>query len=156
MFPWIPFLTGGKKRLSDIEYLSIKEFDSKLVQADGTATATGDLASLTASSGKDMYLAKARINVGYTGATGLNEVGANIVLKVNGTVVETVNARFIRSSVEIDSVMTYNYDFSNIGQKVAATEIIKLEVISISSTSITVAGALVCFEETTGDSPAIS
>ena len=49
VFPWIPFGKGGK-RLSDIEYLSIKEFDGKLTTAEGTVSATGDVASITAGS----------------------------------------------------------------------------------------------------------
>ena len=58
VFPWIPFLFGAKKRLSDIEYLSIKEFDGKRVDVDNsmslndTSTET-DLVTQTASSGKE-------------------------------------------------------------------------------------------------------
>jgi hypothetical protein len=146
VFPWIPFLFEAKRKVSDIEFLSKKEFDGKLREDEGFLSATGDLATLTANSGKDMYLARAKCilfdNVGGS-ATAITEV----VLKINGTVVETVKAS---PATHQDTV----YEFRNIGQKVAATQIIKLEVISI-DTRTDVEGFIECFEETTGESPVI-
>ena len=147
VFPWIPFLSGGKKRLSDIEFLAIKEFDGKLKQSDGSIFATGDVATITASSGKDMYLARAKITISSTSTAGTS---STVVLKVNGTVVGTTVAR-----LDDTSNGTYVYEFASSGLKVAATEIIKIEV-TIYGTNQTISGELICFEETTGESPQIT
>ena len=52
VFPWISYLEVQKAQeieMGDIEYLSIKEFDSKLRQNSGIQNGTtGDLATLTA------------------------------------------------------------------------------------------------------------
>jgi len=144
VFPWIQFL-GKKKRLSDIEYLAIKEFDGKLVQNDAQArTTTGDLCTLTASSGKDMYIAKAKIQTNTTGANGT----VTVQLKINAVVFE----EFKVSDLPVTSD-TSEFEFVTLGFKVAATQIIKLEVTGISSLSIN--GQLICFEEDTGASPAV-
>ena len=152
MFPWIPFLFGVRKRLSDIEYLSIKEFDGKLVKNEGTLSATGDLATLTASSGKDMYLATAKVNV-WINADNFNTQIVQIELKANGTVIETFNASF-EASTSLLTGGNVPYTFNIKGVKVAATQIIKLEVISIGA-NIDANGQLTCIEETTGDSPQV-
>ena len=55
-------LTSGAT-MSDIMFLAKKEFDGKLRQNDGTRTTAGDLATLTATTGKDMYLAYAKVNI---------------------------------------------------------------------------------------------
>jgi len=144
VFPWIPFLKEGGKRLSDIEYLSIKEFDGKLVQNDAqTRTTTGDLCTLTASSGKDMYLAKAKIQ----GKTTATNSAVTIQLKVNGVVFEELILLDLAVGDPVE------FEFVSVGFKVAATQIIKLEVTAI--TTISVNGQLICFEEDTGASPAV-
>lgn len=152
MFPWIPFLFGEGKKLSDIEYLAIKEFDSKLVKADGDITATGDIASLTASSGKDMYLASAKCVVYSEGVNA--SVSFTIVLKVNGTVEETFRGFLGLDSATTDGTGDYQYEFNLKGAKVAATEIIKIEA-TVLGANIGVAGELMCIEETTGESPQV-
>ena len=154
MFPWILFLSprGGRK-LSDIEFLSIKTFGSKIVTDENPLSTTGDLATLTASSGKDMYLAAAKV-VFYMNATDGQSTGDQVDLLVNGTVVETARASLARSSGITGADSTVVYEFKNVGLKVAATQIIKLEVIAIDATT-DVEGFLTCFEEATGESPAI-
>ena len=149
--PWLFSLWKRGRRLSDIEYLSIKEFDGKLVKNDGVLSATGDLATLTASAGKDMYLAKAKVNVEGGGSGG----SCTITLNINGTVVETYEVKFAAiSSAQALVNKSSHYEYINIGQKVAATQIIKLEVTQESSID-NIHGSIVCFEEATGDSPAI-
>jgi len=51
----------GASTLSDIMFISVKEFGSKLRTTEGTLSATGYLCTLTANTGKDMYLAKAKV-----------------------------------------------------------------------------------------------
>jgi len=144
MFPWLLYLReAGGGRLSDIEYLSIKEFGSKLVQNDGTRTTAGDLCTLTASSGKDMYLAGAKINF----RSLATPPSITVTLDVDTVVIETAELELTDTSESGD------YEFVSKGFKVAATKVIKLEVTAIAS--MDVQGQLICFEETTGESPAI-
>ena len=143
---------SGRKTLSDIEFLMKKEFDSKLRTAEGTLSVTGDLATLTANSGKDMYLAKAKVSARSETTNTSNDV-AIVELKVNGAVKATWVCQL---NVTSSGAGTTNpsYEFVVSGLKVAATEIIKLEVISLNA-NVEVSGELVVVEETTGESPVI-
>ncbi len=149
VFPWIPFLKDrGGKKLSDIEFLSIKEFDGKLRSIEGFISATGDLATLTANTGKDMYLGRAKVTVW------LNDISQTAVdqtceLKINGTVVETFTTGLNTS------LLSRTYEFKNVGHKVAAAEIIKLQV-TTSDAQIDWEGFIECFEETTGETPQVA
>jgi len=154
VFPWVSFLKERKKRLSDIEYLAIKEFDGKLRENENNVAsgATGDLVTLTANSGKDLYLARAKCTI--IPNAGNDSFTGEIVLKVNGVIFETTKWRRKGSTGAGDTgQMAHVYEFVNVGQKVAATQIIKLEVIS--NTLSLCEGFLSCFEETTGESPAV-
>jgi len=127
--------------VSDIEYLAVKEKEGKLVQNDGNRTTTGDLCTLTASSGKDMYFASAKINAKVTGTA----AALTVTLDVNGSVIET-------ALIPLATALPWaDYEYISKGFKVAATQIIKLEVTAINNTEVQ--GELVCFEETTGDDP---
>lgn len=143
-----PALSVRRKKLSDIEYLSIKEFEGKTRQNNGTRTTTGTLATLTAAAGKDMYLAKAKVTV-YDQDAG-NTESADIELSFNGVVQETVN---LGGSTETQG--TFEYEFIITGLKVAAGQIIKLEVVTIQATPFTIRGVIECWEEPTGETPQI-
>lgn len=136
-----------KKTLSDIEFLAKKEFDGKLVTDEGTRTTTGDIATLTANTGKDMYLAKAKFSIETTN-TGIQraivELKVNAVIKATASVILQAGAG---TTVE-------SYEFITSGLKVIATQIIKIEAITL-QTGLTINGELVCFEETTGETPVI-
>ena len=150
--PWLNSLWERKKSLSDIEYLSIKDFGSKLTVTEGTLSATGDLTSVTAGAGKDMYLAKAKVSVRSEGPN----VSATVIveLKINGVIKETFSAWMADNTVsDSGGTSSTNYEFAFAG-KVAATQIIKLEAVTIGS-GVEVNGVLVTFEEDTGVSPAI-
>ena len=125
-------------------------FENSL-KTEGTKTTIGDLATLPATSGKDMYLAKAKINVK---ATGISVGTIRVELKVNGVIKDTYDADFNHGTNPDSGNSTDNYEFNMTGLKVAATQIIKLEVISISE--VAVIGSILCFEETTGESPFLS
>jgi len=151
MHPWLVFLKETGKRLSDIEYLAIKEFDGKLVEDEGFVTSAGDLATLTASAGKDLYLSSAKV-VFFIDTVNNFSVADEVVLKINGTIKETAKASLALGNIEGTS--TFEYEFKNIGQKVAATQIIKLEVITLDG-DVSVEGYIQGFEENTGESPAV-
>lgn len=140
--------------MGDIQYLAIKEFDGKLVKNNGTLTIAGTLATLTAAGGKDMYLGRAKVN--YKGSTVLGSEGAIIDLTINGTVVET--AEFISITAgpaSASGMVSDSYEFKNIGHKVTTTQIIKLEVRSVTGT-VSLEGFVECFQEDTGTTPEIS
>jgi len=140
----------GVVTMSDILFMSVKEHAGKMRETHGTATATGDLCTITANTGKDMYLAKAKIN-GESNGTSVSEA-VQVALKVNGTTVETFDATLAGGSAS-EGEFSFEYEFASLGEKVATGQIIKLEVIAISSTALVVNGKIEVFEETTGDSP---
>lgn len=133
--------------MGDIEYLSIKEFDGKTVKDNGVLASgvTGDIATLTASGGKDMYLAVAEGSVINAGTV----LGTNrIELLINGSIVETINI-----NVDTDNIPTVTFRFKFSG-KVTTGQIIKIARPAAGSQSV-VNASLECFEEDTGASPAI-
>ncbi len=151
----VSLVTGvGDTDMGDIEYLAIKEFDGKLRSDEGFLSATGDLATLTANTGKDMYLARAKVTYFSNDVNAANDIAAEIVLKINGTIIETVKNTWTVGTTSDGGELTFDYEFKNTSHKVLAGQIIKLEVISIGAET-DVEGFIECFEEDTGDSPQI-
>jgi len=155
MFPIVFYqeiLKRGKK-LSDIEFLAIKEFNGKLRSDEGFLSAIGDLATLTANTGKDMYLARAKVTFFMNNFTGAS-VTEKCELKLNGTTIETARASITQSTID-SGTSTIIYEFKNIGHKVLSGEIIKLEVI-VNDSDVDIEGFIECFEEDTNDTPQIT
>jgi len=157
--PWISFLPRGSFRkkggkLSDIEFLSIKEFDGKAVENESTRTTTGVLATLTAAGGKDLYLAKAKITVRQT-AINVAEKNCIIELQLNGIVKETFSSLMHDGSVAgTPGALTIPYEFAITGLKVAATQVIKLQVVTLDSQQ-EVNGVIEGWQEDTAATPQI-
>ena len=151
--PWLNSLwERGGGRLSDIEYMSIKEFDSKRVSNQVRLTAAGTGATLTASGGKDLYLAGAEVTLHLEAFGNANDESV-LELTANGTVIETITL----SSEGNTSVATgtgYQANFMAKGIKVAATQVLKIEGATIDSNHA-VETFIYGFEEATGASPAI-
>jgi len=118
------------KSSSDVSFLMKKEFEGALVSDEGTLSIAGDLASLTASAGKDMYLARAKITYSPNSATS-SIVGDEVVLKINDVIIET--SEYSATMNSDSGVGSFSYEFKNMGRKVLATQIIKLEVITLDS-----------------------
>ena len=152
--PWIHYLEelGVVAKLSDIEYLSIKEFDNKLLSDEGSLTTTGTLATLTADTGKDMYIARAKIT--FFADSQDDALGDTVELQLNGVVIETSPAT-LQVALGSTGLATHTYSFENIGHKVTTGQVIRLQV-TILDAQTTVEGFIECFEEVTGTSPAIS
>jgi len=154
MFPWLVFLKRAGKRLSDIEYLAIKEFDSKLVtntgqQADG---GTGNAAILTASGGKDLYLARAKVIARIDVVS--NIILGEVTLVANSVIKDRWEFSAHHSTQVAGSILTLEHEFAVQGIKVAATQTIVIDVVS-SDADYDITGTLVGFEEDTGASPAV-
>ena len=67
VFPIIQFILQAagltieeEDEMSDIQFLAVKEFDGKLVHAEVNQASTGDGATLTAASGKDLIACASR------------------------------------------------------------------------------------------------
>lgn len=142
-------------QLSDIQFLAVKEFQGKLRSDEGFLSAVGDLATLTANTGKDMYLARASVTFFPNTATFQGTTPDEAVLKINGVIVESAKVSLVRHTSAGSTNITETYEFKNIGRKVLAGQIIKIEVITLSAT-IDVEGFIECFEETTGATPRLA
>ena len=142
--------TGGRK-VSDIEFISYKSFQGKTRENSSIRISAGDLATLTAAVGKDMYLAKAKIV--FTGSVGVDTWSGQVALKYNGVTVETAIYVETSGTAAAGVQTTWEYQFV-ILKKVTTGQIIKLEVTAISNA--TVSGTIQVFEENTGGDPRIT
>ena len=155
MFPWLVFLKKAGKKLSDIEYLAVQEFNGNLTHGEGTLSVAGDLVKITAGSG-DMYLAKAKVSV--RTETAENNGVAIIELQAG---VDGSEAIIATTAISLSLVAggeganTYgDYEFIMSGNKVTTGQVIQLVVTSVSA-DIEVNGELSCIEVTTNASPAV-
>jgi len=144
----------GDTDMGDIEYLAIKEFDGKLRSNEGTLSATGDLATLTANTGKDMYLASAKCTFYLNNDSNAISLQNEVQLSVNAVIIERAITSYTVQTSSGAAVLTIKYEFKNIGRKVAAGEIIKLAVTTL-DVDTDVTGFIECFEEDTGETPQI-
>ena len=141
---------GGVATLSDIMFLAKKAHDTKLKENHGIRTTTGDLCTLTAGSGKDLWFGRAKVNINNSSST---TITVTIQLKVNGLVKDQFKAT-LAGAVSDEGDYKDQYEFIFAG-KVAATQIIKIEVAAISTGSPDISGDLICWEEDTGTTPII-
>jgi len=163
VFPWVSYLEVQKAQvidMGDIEYLSIKEFDGKVRSDEGFLSAIGDLATLTATVGKDMYLARAQVTFFVNTSAEYAVTASKVELKINSVIIETSAFTSRRNETPASGgagsgvTGTLVYEFKNIGRKVLAGEIIKLEV-TVLDTECDVEGFIECFGEDTGTTPQI-
>jgi len=126
----------------DLAFLQQKEQEGKLKTDEGSLTGAGTLASLTASSGKDMYLSSASVSLRKGSSVGSSN--HTVELQVNGVVKETFTTFEFASAGKLSA-----YHFSTKGLKVSPTEVIRLQVTELGSTT-QVEGTLQCWEEPSG------
>lgn len=159
VFPPIhPFqsLTGVTELdVGDLEFLSKKEFagakrNNRGIKLNG---ATGDLATLTANTGKDMYLARAKASI-RQGVLDPDQHTFEVQLKANGAIIDTYIGNIIQTT-GTPKIGTTNaqYKFIGIGTKVTTGQILKLEVITSTGSTLDIAGVIETFEVNTGASP---
>jgi len=141
------------KSSSDVSFLMKKEFAGDLVSNEGFISATGDLCTLTAAAGKDLYIARAKL-VWSINSTDLQEAPAQQAeLKINGVIVETCTVT-IQMTGSGGGLSTASYEFKNMGLKVAPTEIIKIEIIAIHA-AVDVEGFISAVQVDTGVDPTL-
>lgn len=149
MLPWIAYLElliAGGDDLGDRLDILIKAFEGKTRNAKGVlgTGATGDVATITASGGKDMYLVVAEGSLSNLDVGSLNIIN----LVINGAIVETLE--FTLSSTS-QTAVTYKFNFSG---KVATGQIIKITRTTASGAT-SIRANIEVFEENTGVSPQI-
>ena len=91
-FPSIIASSGGGEittTLSGILVFAEKARLNKVQTDEGGRTTTGDLASIIAATGKDMYLASVKANIHWNTKFGDDLGTSEIVLKVNNVIKET-------------------------------------------------------------------
>ena len=144
--------------MSDIEYLSIKEFDVKRVDKNTTLDLSNsivetDVVTQTAAGGKDMYLGEATCPMHGTDTEG-GPPGftATYRLFANGIEIET-----IQLFINIGTGQENQINFKTLGIKVAAGQIIKITVQHslAGGRSTHSEGKLVLWQEDTGTTPQI-
>ena len=148
--------TGVKgRKLSDLEFLSIKEFNGKrvdvnaLLSLNDTVTET-DLVTQTANAGKDMYLGEASIGGQATNVPALD----NVVYKLFVNAIEIDRYRK-EQPTEFES---WTYTFTTKGIKVTTGQIIKITAKNSAAganVNSRQQGKLILWEENTGISPQI-
>lgn len=153
MFPWLVYLDDQPSEDDDLSKIILQaEFDGRLKSDEGFLSAAGDLATLTAASGKDLYLTNAKISI-FINTDAVTEAVANeVVLKVNGTIVETSSSS-IGQTGSGGGTSYVIYNFENLFHKVAATQVLKLEVITLDAQT-DVEGFIQAIEVPTGENPA--
>ena len=155
MFPWLVFLKRSGKRLSDIEFLMVQEFNGNLTHDENTVSTATDLVKITAGAG-DMYLAKAKVSVRTEAAE--NNGVAIIELQAGADGSETTIATCAIALSLVaggeGSNTSDHYEFVMSGNKVTTGQVIQLVVTSVSA-DIEVNGELVCVEVDTNASPAV-
>ena len=124
-------------------------YDGRLKSAEGFLSAAGDLCSLTAGSGKDLYLTAGKCVI-FANVVSGNSFGDEVVLKVNGTIIETT--KFNQTGGTGSGAIILDYKFENLFHKVSAGQILKIEVITL-DTETDVEGFIQAIEVPTGENP---
>jgi len=153
-------VVGAKKDMSDFEYLAIKEFETKRVDAEDTLTLNNtatqtDLVTKTAGGGKDMYLAEASVGGNVSNQAGGLLGRVSYILFINGVEKD----RFvIKNPDESNDTGNWTHIFTTKSIKVTTGQIIKITAKNDElgvNRATTHSGKLILWEEVTGSSPAI-
>jgi len=127
----------------DLAFLQQKQQEGKLKTAEGSRTSVGDICTVTASSGKDLYLAKAKVSV--AGVDGFIRTVV-VELKAGAVGSETVIETFSTQMVTASNSVT-NYEFAISGIKVTTGQNILLEATVVGATTMRVNGVIEAWEE---------
>ncbi len=167
MHPWVFYFRSGKKRLSDIEFLAINEFDNKLIHdLSAEFTTTGVKFTRTPASGKTFYLAKAKLilkdGVTLRTSLGSNHVQCRAEIKYNGTVIDTImfdsQASLIAGGRDQETT-TLGGDHQAVTNAIGksmdgnAIKLVEINVAAIAGGTFRV--LMMGWEEDTGTSPAV-
>lgn len=152
-FIWVASVASS---LGDIAFLSKKEFDGDLKTNKGSLSATGTLATLTASALKDLYIAKAKVTFFLNGNVNTRVFGDIVELRLDGVSIEDAVFSQVQDPISLASggLASQTYEFTNIGKKVNPAQNIELEVTNINAQT-DVKGFIECYEVDEGTSPVL-
>jgi len=125
-------------------------FDGRLKSDEGFLSATGDLCTLTASAGKDLYITGAKITF-YGNTNSIISTADVAELKLNDIVKET-SPSSIAGQTTSSGTAIHSYEFKNLFHKITPAQIMKLEVTALSA-SADVEGFIQAIEVPTGEDP---
>lgn len=155
--PFFDLLTGTRVVQNPLQgdddvstIIAQASFDGRLKHDEGNAAAAGDVCTLTAAASKDLYLSAAQV-VFYADTTTVNTSGDEVVLKVDGAIVETAKASLAKGTTDSGN-SAFVYDFRNLWHKVDATQILKLEAITLDAAT-EVEGVIQAVEVPDGQNP---
>lgn len=153
MHPVITFLFERKKRLSDIEFMSIKKFDGKFVDSEGSLTGIGTLTSITPASGKTFYLAEAKVETEATGA--VITVAMRAEVQNDGVVVDELYRNFTGSGAGAGGSLGQEYSAAQ-GESLDGDGVKVFRIEFVHDTSVNLAhGYLKGYLEDTGTDPRV-
>ena len=138
-----------KKELANVVLQA--SFDGRLKSAEAQRTTTGDLVSLTAATGKDLYLTRAVADF-FFDESNSSDFGSRCELKVNAVIKETDAYSGGQASSGFGGSTSVAYEFKNLFHKVTAAQILKLEVTSI-AVKTRIEGFIQAVEVPTGLNP---
>ena len=164
VFPFITFtgIKGGRTRLSDFEFLSIKEYGGKLIhELSAEFTGNADQVTYTVPSGKTFYKLKSKLYPVTSVITGgvSTTRSADVELTFDGTVKDILTYYQLdwtsTSSVGGASASNTGQFETNIVESMAGDGVKQIKLTS-TSTSGTYRVSLMGIIETTGTSPKIT
>jgi hypothetical protein len=156
--------SGKKRKVSDIEFLAIKEFEGKLVNLNSTSneTTTGVKLTRTPASGKTFYLAYVQVTPIANPQSGTStDFECVVAIKFNGTIVDTIS---YTASFEIAAGEGPGYGVSGASLKSNQVGIsmdgdaikkVEVEITTLQGTGLECRLSLLGWEENTADSPQI-
>jgi hypothetical protein len=163
VFPFITFtgIKGGRTRLSDFEFLSIKEFGGKLIhELSAEFTTDADQVTYTVPSGKTFYHLKSKLYpVTDVVIAGNSLRRSDVELTFDGTVKDALTFNHVSSHTDFNdggggSGNTGQFE-TNIVESMAGDGVKQIKLTSTDTTG-TYRVSLMGIIETTGSSPKIT
>lgn len=152
MHPVITFLFEREDEDFELSKIILQaSFDGRLKSNEGFRTTTGDLVSLTAATGKDLYLTRAVADF-FNDESNSSDFGSKCELKANAVIKETDAYSAGQASSGFGGSTSIAYEFKNLFHKVTAAQILKLQVTVIASKTA-IEGFIQAIEVPAGENP---
>lgn len=141
--------------MGDIKFLSEKAFKTQLVTANGTRTTNGVITSITAASGKDLYIGEITVGLIKSGTPILSDVSFNANLVVDGTIEETISVAGdeVGGGYELTGKFTFK-GFVTTTKTISVDVVLETRLGTFSGEG-TATATMTCFEVSTGADPTL-
>ena len=138
-----------------MKYILQASLDGRLKSDFGEESTVVDLCTLTAAASKDLYLTAAQVTF-YLNVSGGIDTTSRVALVINGIEKEparvSLNSNHLVSSSRSGGNTSVVYEFKNLGYKVTASQIMKLEITAI-DTDTDISGFIQAIEVPSGENP---